>query len=132
MAATRQLIAPCGLDCSICPLQATTLSGGEPVGLFATLIKLGAITKAEMPGEASQGLCCPTCRGDRVLQWSATCRIRQCCVDDKGLEYCSECDGFPCERLRDWAMSSTRCADALNRLHSMRDGVTPRSPRGLT
>lgn len=28
------------------------------------------------------------------------CPIRRCCLEDKGLHFCYECDKFPCPKLR--------------------------------
>ncbi len=63
---------------------------------------------------------CLGCKGDRTKHWSPDCWILECCVDKKGLEFCYECVGFPCERLEEWAKGSKRYEEALNRLKEMR------------
>lgn len=45
---------------------------------------------------------CGKCRGDLEVHWSPDCRFLPCATD-KGLQYCSECDGFPCEKLEEFA-----------------------------
>ncbi|MHB9132171.1 MAG: DUF3795 domain-containing protein [Armatimonadota bacterium] len=43
---------------------------------------------------------CKGCHGDEALVWSGDdCKIRVCCKKEKGLENCSQCDGFPCELI---------------------------------
>ena len=120
------MIAACGLDCGICPLRAATFHEGAPLTVLDLLGKLGVA--GEDNGSAAvmhEGLVCPTCRGDRTLHWAEDCSIRRCCVDDKGLESCSECAGFPCERFDDWGQVSPRQADALKRLHAIRKNDRP-------
>jgi len=57
------------------------------------------------------------------VHWSADCWILKCCVDDKGLQFCYQCDGFPCERLSGRANESKRYDQALYRLHRMREAL---------
>jgi hypothetical protein len=63
---------------------------------------------------------CSGCRGDRRHQWSGDCGMRQCCVDDKHLAFCSQCGGFPCGALTDWAAQYPHHGAALERLKEMR------------
>jgi hypothetical protein len=124
--AADAMVAACGLDCRICPLRAATIHEGGPLTVIELLSKLGVIKEDERsPGVTHRDLFCPTCRGDRTLHWSEDCSIRKCCVDDKGLEHCSECGDFPCEQFSDWAKTSPRQAEAMKRLHSMSGNTDP-------
>ncbi|GAG77203.1 unnamed protein product, partial [marine sediment metagenome] len=40
----------------------------------------------------------------------------ECCVDKKRLDFCNECNDFPCDRLSKWAKGNKRYGEALNRL----------------
>lgn len=64
---------------------------------------------------------CTWCRGDRTTgrHWSHDCWILTCCVDRHGHDNCSQCSGFPCPRLKDWAGQNERYAAALDRLREM-------------
>lgn len=42
---------------------------------------------------------CDGCHADSDHLWHADCAIRVCCKFDKQLSNCSQCDGFPCERI---------------------------------
>ncbi len=67
------LIAPCGLNCRVCRAHIRGWKG------------------------------CPGCRGDDGMKSRScvACPIRNCPeLADGGLAYCSECDLFPCARLR--------------------------------
>lgn len=63
---------------------------------------------------------CSGCKGDRDEHWSPDCWILQCCVDGKGLEFCCQCQDFPCARLEGWAGEDERYGKALDRLKDMR------------
>jgi hypothetical protein len=63
---------------------------------------------------------CKGCHGDRSIHWSSDCWILKCCVDDHGLEHCSECDTFPCDRLVEWSGGNDSYTSALQRLRRMR------------
>lgn len=66
---------------------------------------------------------CDGCHGDRNNHWSPECFILKCCIDEKGLENCSQCDEFPCEALKEWAAQNARYTEALNRLKSINESV---------
>ena len=88
-----RLIAVCGLDCGECDLR-----------------------KAPTDDEASERIVA----WFREMGWSHDCWILQCCVDEKGFEYCCECEAFPCDRLADWAKGNARYTAGLDRLCGMR------------
>ena len=64
------LIAPCGMNCGLC---------------------IGHLREKNR---------CPGCRsgGAELRYGCARCRIRQC--EDRTGEYCYECAGYPCTRLK--------------------------------
>jgi hypothetical protein len=64
-------IAPCGLDCGLCPRFYT-------VG----------------PSR------CPGCAGPNFFAKHPTCSFITCCVKDKNLEVCAECPTFPCSKFK--------------------------------
>ena len=109
-------IAVCGLDCSECTIfKATT--DAEIAWRVADWFRKerGIDVKAE-------DIRCSGCRGDRTQHWSSDCRILACCVDGKELDFCCECEEFPCDRLEAWAQSGEQYAQALERLRQMKPG----------
>ena len=107
------MIAVCGLECDKCDiLQATNdpKMAQEIAGWFK---------KERNEDVKLEDIRCLGCKGDRAKHWSPDCWILQCCVDKKGLEFCHECNEFPCERLNQWSNSSERYQEALNRLKGM-------------
>jgi len=45
---------------------------------------------------------CEGCKGSLEAHWSADCKIIQC-AKKKSLQYCFECQSFPCKILNDFA-----------------------------
>ena len=64
---------------------------------------------------------CDGCRSDREgHHWSAKCEILQCCVDKKRLDFCSECDDFPCKIIEEWIGGMEHHMSAIERLGEMK------------
>jgi hypothetical protein len=119
----ERIIAVCGLDCTACPLRKASFDVEAAQCLVGWFRELGLVKKDEGASELmARGPYCQGCRGDRSVHWSADCWILKCCVDGKGLEYCYECESFPCEQLNEWAKEREDYAEALNRLRAMREG----------
>jgi hypothetical protein len=117
----EQMIAVCGLDCGGCPIRTADSDVGSAEILLGWFKGEGWLKEEEGVTELMQrGPYCRGCHGDRDVHWAANCWILECCVDDKGLMYCSECDVFPCERLTEWARQNDNYAKALNRLQTMK------------
>ncbi len=110
------MIAVCGLVCDKCDiLQATNdpKMAQEIAGWFK---------KERNEDVKLEDIRCLGCKGDRAKHWSPDCWILQCCVDQKGLEYCYQCGEFPCRKLIQWSKSSERYKEALDRLRAMSRG----------
>ena len=90
----HQLTAPCGLDCFNCPLY---LANGNESWREAIAKKLNIPkSKAYCPGcRAVKGA--PVCHG-----MDEPCLVYRC-IEEKGHEFCFECDEFPCDRLHPYA-----------------------------
>jgi hypothetical protein len=115
------LITVCGIDCTACPLRKASLGDVEAAeGLAQWWKSEGWLKEDEGVDEVlARGPHCLGCRGDRSVHWSPDCWILKCCVDEKGLAFCYECDDFPCGQLSEWAAQNTGYTEALNRLRRM-------------
>jgi hypothetical protein len=114
MGQSNELIAVCGLDCSACDIY-TAASNHSIAVDFADWLK------AERHIEVKpEDVCCLGCRGSREKHWSPDCWILECCVDKKGLNYCFECQEFPCSNLIEWSKSDPGYTKALERLNLMK------------
>jgi len=115
------MTAVCGLDCGSCDIRRVPFDAEAAQRVVAWFQKRGWLEEGEGVSQVLQrSMYCKGCHGDRSVHWSPDCWILKCCVDEKGLKYCSECEDFPCERLAERAKESTRYAEGLERLQRMR------------
>jgi hypothetical protein len=110
-----RMIAACGLDCSRCDIFRAK-DNPELAEKIADWFR-----KEQNVDVDGQDIGCTGCGGPRPSHWSPNCWILKCCVDEKGLEYCSQCPDFPCDRLKDWAKENDAYGEALKRLQAMQE-----------
>lgn len=108
----KKIMAVCGILCNECDIFKASSDPEKAQKIIDWFKKNNRDVKPE-------DIVCLTCRGDRTKHWSPDCPILKCCVDEKGLEYCYECDEFPCEVIEDWAKKDIGYTNALNRLKSI-------------
>lgn len=102
----RWFLTPCGLDCSDCSIRLRTKE------------ELDYWKKQNVDPDKIR---CNGCRSDRNgHHWSADCKILQCCVYERNLEFCAECADFPCSDLDEWAAGYEHHAKAVEILHEMK------------
>ncbi|MGP3666906.1 MAG: DUF3795 domain-containing protein [Candidatus Bathyarchaeota archaeon] len=77
-------VAPCGLNCTLCPVYLSTVKNTRIKG---DLEWLGVIGEDKCFG-------CRTKNGIKV-----NCEIYLCCVKKNGLKFCYECKNYPCKLL---------------------------------
>ena len=110
----NQMIAVCGLECHKCDILEATEDPKIAQGIVDWFKReRNEVVKLE-------DVRCSGCKGDRSRHWSADCWILQCCVDGKGLEFCHQCDEFPCDKLVKWSKENKGYTEALNRLKEMK------------
>jgi hypothetical protein len=88
----RALISPCGLNCGACPLYIARTDE--------------ALRKRIAEGQGvplEEVYTCPGCRPAKGrlpgVGTGPVCDTFACAVDDKKVEFCYECDDFPCLKL---------------------------------
>jgi hypothetical protein len=95
-----QMTSSCGIDCFNCPLHAA-LDNNDLRNMIAD--KLG------IPADMAQ---CSGCRNQQgkmpFLGWTEPCP-QFVCTQEKGVEFCHECEDFPC----DWLHPSAFKADEV-------------------
>ena len=125
MATTNmQMMAVCGLDCGDCDLRKVPTYPEAAERVVVWFSQMDWLNDDEGVAEIiERSMYCKGCRGDRSVHWSPDCWILKCCVDDKGLSFCYECDAFPCAKLSEWAEESEEYTRALERLRNMRAGA---------
>ena len=121
----EHMIAVCGIYCSSCPIFRSSFDIKAAEGLVGWFQKIKILNEGEGAARIQElGPYCMGCRGDRSKHWSANCEILQCCTDEKGLDYCYECEIFPCGHLEEWSEKDTKYILALENLHYMKQNRT--------
>ena len=119
-------IAACGLLCGPCPIRRIPFDAKAASDVVSWYRKEGWLKREEGLTEIlERSMYCKGCHGDRSIHWDAECWILRCAVDEKGLRNCSECDAFPCNRLKEWSEQGGQYGQALKRLQNMRNHNTP-------
>lgn len=102
----RWMLTPCGLDCSSCPIRLRTKE------------ELDYWRKQNVDPDTIR---CNGCRSDRKgHHWSPDCKILQCCVYDRGYEFCAECPDLPCQQLLEWGEEYEHHTKAITKLEEMK------------
>lgn len=115
-------IAACGLDCGSCEILKVPTDAEAARSVAEWFRDMGWLKEGEgVDDVVKRAPHCLGCRGDRGVHWSPDCWILKCCVDDKDLNHCSECNDFPCDRLSEWAKKNESYSRAFERLKRMRD-----------
>jgi len=115
-----RLIAVCGLDYAHCDIRKVPTDAGAAERIVGWFRSMGWLKESEgVPQIIERSMYCKGCRGDRSVHWSADCEILNCCVDERKLRLCYECDDFVCDQLNEWAQQQTRCRQALERPKSV-------------
>jgi hypothetical protein len=95
------MMAVCGLDCATCDIRLIPLDDQAAQRAIGWYKQMGWLKEDEGVKEAiERKMYCQGCRSDRTIHWSADCPILLCCVDDKHLEHCGQCDDlFTCQHI---------------------------------
>ena len=93
----KQMTAPCGLACFECALYLTREDPEKRARI------------ADFLGIPEDQAVCLGCRPQQgvIPHNPMTCRVYPC-VQEKGLDFCCDCDDFPCEHLHPYADEAAR------------------------
>jgi hypothetical protein len=90
----KQMTAPCGLDCFNCPLYLAR----ENEKLREAIAR-----NRDIPVEKAV---CNGCRNENgtiaFLGMTEPCNVYKC-IGQKGIDFCCDCDDFPCDHLHPYA-----------------------------
>jgi len=116
-----EMMAACGLECSTCELRLAPTDPQAAEVVLKWFKSKGWLAADEgMQNVIERKMYCMGCHGDRKTHWSADCWILACCVDQRGLDNCSQCADFPCSRLVEWSRQDSSYQKAFTRLQQMR------------
>jgi hypothetical protein len=98
------MMAVCGLDCSTCDIRLVPTDPDAARRVVAWFRKMEWLEKDEGVAEIfARAMYCNGCREDRSLHWSPECPLLICCVDERRLAHCAQCDEFVCALLEAFA-----------------------------
>ncbi|MBD3425696.1 MAG: DUF3795 domain-containing protein [Candidatus Omnitrophica bacterium] len=83
----RQNTSPCGIDCFNCELFGDNITREMQERI------------AQYKNQPAETIRCLGCRESGCLIIHGECRTKTC-VEEKGVEFCFECDEFPCTYLQ--------------------------------
>ena len=83
-----QLIAPCGVYCGVCPQMVAHRNDDDRLK--------GKL--AAMYGLKPDDIVCEGCNSSNPFVFCTSCAIKSC-VQEKDIESCAECEGFPCQTI---------------------------------
>ncbi len=108
----EKIIAVCGLVCSDCKIYKAP-NNPEIAKELVTHFE------GQWENVSMEDFHCNGCI-DVLNCWSSDCWIRDCCLKDKNLDFCYQCQEFPCEKLEEWAKKGNEYKKALHNLKRMR------------
>lgn len=88
MIAKRKLTAPCGLDCFNCDLYADNISE-ETKSRVSRILSI-----------AEDDVICKGCRAQNGKRLNCPTCATFDCIKERGIDFCFECDQFPCSRIQ--------------------------------
>jgi len=110
---TKQIIGVCGLICSECRIYNAP---NDPEIAKELVDHFNGMWENVKPEDFH----CSGCRGNINETWSPDCWIRKCCIEKRSLDYCYECQEFPCHKLQGWSMEDKGYKEALERLKELK------------
>ncbi|MHA1258522.1 MAG: DUF3795 domain-containing protein [Candidatus Heimdallarchaeaceae archaeon] len=117
-------IAVCGLKCSSCDIYLVDKNESKAENILGWFKKEGwrpeTLTVQEFMEE---GALCEGCRTDPTIgkHWSANCDLRSCCIEEKQLNSCHQCDEFVCDQLDLWSKENKVYTKALDKLMQLKE-----------
>ena len=116
-----EMMGACGLDCGLCDIRRMRLDPEAAQRVVAWFRKRDWLSEEEGVAEAiERKMTCTGCRGDRGLHWAPDCPILLCCVDERHLKHCAQCEAFVCGRLAAFASDGhAHHTEAVERLRGI-------------
>ncbi len=107
----RQFISYCGIYCANCPIFiAGALSDKKKKAQLAKKLS-EEMGKKITPEEIS----CLGCRSSTKSHWTQDCKIRKC-ASEKGIEFCYQCEEFPCSSLHEFYKKNQEPRENLKKI----------------
>lgn len=109
MDTSKKTAAYCGLFCESCSLYIGTQFEPERLEVLA-----------KRYGKEIDEMRCNGCRSDKLSFYCVTCEMKAC-IREKGLDFCSDCDEYPCQTLKEFQVLMPHRAELFDSLDYVRD-----------
>ncbi|MFC1909679.1 DUF3795 domain-containing protein [Chloroflexota bacterium] len=94
-----QSVSPCGYCCTSCAAYVnSTCTDKVAIEKEAKRANIGGY-KLDLNSKSSKGWCGGCRQKQGRPHFNSLCQTYDCCVNKKGLDFCYECDDFPCLKL---------------------------------
>ncbi|RPI14771.1 MAG: DUF3795 domain-containing protein [Ignavibacteriae bacterium] len=109
------MLSACGLDCSKCDIfiASSNIEVAKKIAEWFNEFRHANIDYKDIH--------CGGCKCNVNDHWSPDCWILNCCVSKKHIDDCSECDTFPCIKLKEWSYMNDGYLKAYNTLEKLRN-----------
>jgi hypothetical protein len=91
-----QLVSPCGYCCPNCAAHVESTCTDQVA--IEKEFRWAKVNGLDVNSNTLKGLC-PGCRPNEGKIGKAQCQTYDCCLNKKNLDFCYECDEFPCLKL---------------------------------
>lgn len=123
----ERLVTACGLYCGNCAIFTRGIK--DTAKKLVELMRSHGLTRETMamvPGadwydgfEKGLSWCqdsvnCGGCRSE--MRFNPVCELNKCCIQEKGLDFCFECDLFPCDIVRRFEQEFFPCLETLQKI----------------
>ena len=105
----KQLAAVCGLFCPACSLYIATQEDPERLTRLAEQFQL-----------SEEAMRCDGCRSEKRGPYCQTCKMVVCAAE-KGIDFCVECDEYPCEELKAFQAAAPHRIELWNDLERIKE-----------
>ena len=95
----KELLAPCGLYCGVCAVYIADRD--NDLKFKESIVKVYSPLTTSLDDIKCKG--CMSENTDKKFVYCQTCGIRNC-INKKGFKACTECDEFPCRRIKRFPM----------------------------
>jgi len=115
--------AVCGIDCMTCSIHLRTEEELEyqqsqnrdpdKVACNGCRSNTNACLGVEYPYDSLRGT-------GVINDWGKDCVLLNCCIYEKGLDFCGECSDFPCDKVTEWAGEWEHHRTAVEKMKEMK------------
>jgi hypothetical protein len=106
----KTLAAVCGLYCPSCSAFIATHEEPQRLAVLAARI-----------GRTVDDVACHGCRSNKRSFYCRELCVMKSCAEKKGVDFCSQCDAYPCEALKTFQAAAPHRRELVTSLERIKD-----------